>query len=1161
VRKRQRVESPAAAVDFVIEMGGGASSAAPKNDGGGSASSKSASSSISPASVLSVKDKLRAKELESQVFVLEERVSKDAARIRDLEARLRAAEAQVHAVAHGTASEAQDPSASQGLIANLSADQQECYAAIIKGKNRRDEKFLVEIFNRHKESIPHVEPIPEDDPESKAAFVYKEKKKGGLPAGKLVQALIDAHAAVIPQGEQEISQVMKQYDTSDNNMLEFLEFQQVVSMPDELEQWCTEKQLPLAADALRPLIGRGKDQLKMWSERSSSDIGHSAAAICAAIPGMLKELHQELVGAFAVQAEYLSEKLADPTNSKFSGFYSLSCGKIADFHKGLTGRIGMPNLDFFDAMRQEHCERAGFDVKFKTSNYGILTCPKSEWSYVVDNVACPDMLHNRRFVPISDLLLKRASHDAGLRREEVIAIVLYTGPMFQVYNTILRQYPPEDFKIYQDGDNLFTTTIFVLVSAIQKLCRLTRITEGMLLYRGLGGKADLPDIFFQPDQQGCTGYAEWGFLSTTCDRNVALDYSGKRQRLAKAMIMVIETSSIDRGADISEFSQYPGEQEYLFLPCSFIQRARRGNGIRYEVVDGCLVGVVAVRINLNIKTQTVEELLHQKQKLHLVSAKAMLQEVSFELKNWIASKDEHDLIPYIGDSSNFYEGIMAECKRIVTVHEKKKPSKYSNDETYRRLITEVLDCKINAIEATKWQETRMKLLSYDFGTAKVEARTLHEHSEDVCSVAFHFSEPILVTGSNDKTVKFWRFKHDNSSVTCVETIQAHRQSVNSVAFYSRRPMLATGSDDKTVKLWLLNNDFSGAKCVSTLKDHSESVIVVAFHSALPIFASASADNTVKLYLLNEEAPERMPECIATVTEEASVITCFAFHPSAPVFATGCRDSTVKLWEFRLDSRAVTCVATLEGHGEEAEEEEEEGGGGGDEEEDQEQEQEEEEEEEQEEQEQDEEGEGGEEDVGEGEFQEGEEDCYEEEEEKEEQESDDAGEESDYYDEEQDDYYEEEQEEEEEGTAENAGLVNCVAFHPTEPILASGSNDQTVKLWRLNSDCKGAKCFATLKTQAAPAAEQPSANKSMNAKQEWPGRVKSVSFHPKLPILASGCEDKTVQIWRLNPKDLFRGAKFVKLLKKHSNCVECVAFHPTAPFLASGGKDHNANLWR
>ena len=1152
-------------------MGGGASSASKSNAGG---SSNTASSSISPASVLSVKDKLRVKDLEAQVLVLEDRASKDAALIRDLEARVKAAEAQRHDVLRGTAPESKNPIVSDSLIAKHGAVetvQQECYAGIVKGNNRRNEKFLVDVFNRHKEKMPQVEPNPEDDPASRAAFVYKEKKRGGLPGQKLVQALTDADAPVIPQNEHDVAQVMKQYDTSDNNMLEFLEFQQVVSIPDELELWCNEKQLPLAADALRPLIGRGKDQLKTWSERSSSDISHSAAAICSVIPGMLNDLHQELVGAFTIQAEYESEKLANPTNSKFSGFYSMSCGKVAHFHKGLTKRIGMPNLDFFDAMRQEHCERAGFGDKFKTSNYSIETCPKMEWSYVVDNVECPDMLHHRRFVPISDLLQNKTSKDAKLRKEEVIAIVLYTGPMFQVYNTILRQYPEQVFQKYKDGDNLFTTTIFVLVSAIQKLCRTTRITEGTLLYRGLGGKLDLPPSFFQCDEQGCTGYTEWGFLSTTCDRNVALDYSGKKQRLAKAMIMVIETSSIDRGADISEFSQYPGEQEYLFLPCSFIQRARRGNGVRYEVVDGSLVGVVSVRINMNIKTQTIEELLKQKRNLHLVSAKAMLQEVDFELKSWIASKDKQALIPYIGDTSTFSEKIMADCKRIVHAHKKTKASEYSNDEIYRKLITEVLDCKIDAIESTKWQETRMKLLNHDFG-AKVEARTLHGHSEDVCGVAFHLTRPILATGSSDKTVKLWRFKHDNSSVACVETFQAHRKGVTSVAFHSRKPILATGSEDKSVKLWHMNADFSGAKCVSTLKDHTESVITVAFHSTLPIFGSASADNTVKLYLLNEDAPELgdllVPACIATVTGEASCITCFAFHPTARVLATGCRDATVSLWELSSDNKSVKRLGYLGGHRaqeEEEEEAEEEAEGDDAEEEDAEGEEGEEWEEEQE---------GGgeyqgeEEGEGEGEYEEegGEEEAYSDEEEEDVEDGEElsdaaveSAEESDNYDEE-GGYYDEEEYAEEEELAEGDDevLVTCVAFHPTEPILATGSNDKTVKLWKLNCDFTDAECFATLETNVAPVPEE---EKGPNTKQEWPGCVKSVAFHPKLPILATGCEDKSVQLWRLNPKNLFRGAKFMKSLKKHSNCVECVAFHPTAPFLASGGKDHNANLWR
>jgi hypothetical protein len=271
----------------------------------------------------------------------------------------------------------------------------------------------------------------------------------------------------------------------------------------------------------------------------------------------------------------------------------------------------MPHLNFKNAMRQEHCERAGCNVEFTTGNYKITTTPRQEWQYIVENVPCPDMRHKRRLVPISELLQLDSSKAAKLCEEEVVAIVLYTGPMFQIYNTILRRYPKEKFELFEKGDNQFSTTIFVLVSAVQKLSRFTRIPLGTQLYRGLGGKVDLPDIFFQIDDKGCSGYAEWGFLSTTSDRDVALGYSGVKERRPKAMVMVIETSSIDRGADISEFSQYPGEKEFLYLPCSFLQRARQGNG-RAQVVDGGLVAFVSVRVNLNIKTQTVEELREQK---------------------------------------------------------------------------------------------------------------------------------------------------------------------------------------------------------------------------------------------------------------------------------------------------------------------------------------------------------------------------------------------------------------------------------------------------------------------------------------------------------------------------------------------------------------------
>jgi WD40 repeat protein len=626
---------------------------------------------------------------------------------------------------------------------------------------------------------------------------------------------------------------------------------------------------------------------------------------------MLQELHLELQRAFAVKSQIEADMKADP--SKFNDFYKMACGSISDFHKGLTGRVGMPHLNFKSAMHQEHCERAGCDVEFTTGNYKITTTPKREWQYVVENVPCPDMGHARRLIPISNLLLLNVSQNAKLREEEVIAVVLYTGPMFQIYNTILRRYPDNKFATFRDGDNLFSTTIFVLVSAVQKLSRFTRIPFGTLLYRGLGGKMDLPEIFFQMDDYGCSGYAEWGFLSTTSDLDVALGYSGVKERRPKAIVMVIETSSIDRGADISEFSQYPGEKEFLYLPCSFVQRVRLGNG-RVQVVDGGLVTFVSAKVNLNIKTQTVEELQEQKKSLHMVSAKSILSEVQFELTDFIQSSTAQgvDLTQYVGNITKFVDDIIGKCRKVVESHEHMDAKDFVDDETHRRLINELWDTKADAIHAKKWQQTRMQVRSHDFGENTTCIATLEGHSHVVNSVAFHPTAPILATGSKDDTVKLWRLSSDNSSVTCVATLEGHSHFVNSVAFHPTAPILATGSSDQTVKLWRLSSDNSSATCVETLAGHSRKVLSVAFHPIAPMLATGSEDSIVKLWLLSSD--NSSATCVATLeghNEYSGCVHSVAFHPTAPILASCYSYDMVKLWRISSNQSSATCVATFE----------------------------------------------------------------------------------------------------------------------------------------------------------------------------------------------------------------------------------------------------------
>ena len=85
------------------------------------------------------------------------------------------------------------------------------------------------------------------------------------------------------------------------------------------------------------------------------------------------------------------------------------------------------------------------------------------------------------------------------------------APQFVCYNAVLRRFP----KDLYDRMGSYTTTIFVLISAVQKVARVMKLPEGIQLYRGMGGLMDLPEHFFREDAQGVKGFVEWGFVSTT----------------------------------------------------------------------------------------------------------------------------------------------------------------------------------------------------------------------------------------------------------------------------------------------------------------------------------------------------------------------------------------------------------------------------------------------------------------------------------------------------------------------------------------------------------------------------------------------------------------------------------------------------------------------
>ena len=346
---------------------------------------------------------------------------------------------------------------------------------------------------------------------------------------------------------------------------------------------------------------------------------------------------------------------AEEANSKYcltDGAFKGTFGSLEDFYKGPEAKIGYPNPNLFEGMHREHCLRSNAKRLVTTPNYNVTTCSDWEWRFVVcpENIPHPGFEyphtplvkdrsewsgldvsgkersswkgHGRRIQRPDEMMAdcKATMEKARIVREEFLALRLYTGPLYILYNAVLRGYP-RDLLEGLDG-NRYETTLFVIISGVSKLARITPIPANRLLYRGLGGML-LPDQFWKDTGQGFLGGVELGLMSTTSDRRVAVQYSGLERR--RAAIMEISAGRVDIGGSLGFLSQYPGEEEFLMPPLSCLEvvgRPRVEQTARGELI------VFPLRVNVNLKSVTVEELMGRRKGLHLAMEKNLREELA-----------------------------------------------------------------------------------------------------------------------------------------------------------------------------------------------------------------------------------------------------------------------------------------------------------------------------------------------------------------------------------------------------------------------------------------------------------------------------------------------------------------------------------------------------
>lgn len=207
--------------------------------------------------------------------------------------------------------------------------------------------------------------------------------------------------------------------------------------------------------------------------------------------------------------------------------------------------------------------------------------------------------------------------------------------------------------------------------------------------------------------------------------------------------MVITPSSVDRGACIEQFSQFPSEKEYLYVPMSFLQPLGSANDVCFIPASRGLVNAYAVRINCNLKSETVEQLISKKKDMHIAAFVAAVDEVRNEIQaefdacNGAArlarDRTRHQKDTGLGgeegkgswDMADVLSCITNQCTAVLQRHKALPPADFVDDGNFRSLVTDVLNTKQHAKEKLRlWLHDDNQLVVFWSGYTLRDAHRL-----------------------------------------------------------------------------------------------------------------------------------------------------------------------------------------------------------------------------------------------------------------------------------------------------------------------------------------------------------------------------------------------------------------------------------------------------
>ncbi len=156
-----------------------------------------------------------------------------------------------------------------------------------------------------------------------------------------------------------------------------------------------------------------------------------------------------------------------------------------------------------------------------------------------------------------------------------------------------------------------------------------------------------------------------------------------------------------------------------------------------------------------------------------------------------------------------------------------------------------------------------------------------------------------------------------------------------------------------------------------------------------------------------------------------------------------------------------------------------------------------------------------------------------------------------------------------------GSVNAVTFSPNSQLIATASVDNTIKLWKrdgtLLKTFEGEQdfnrvAFSADGTTLALASQdrtielwhwdddRATLEATLQGDDREVGSFNTVAFSPDDRLIAAGSDDATIKIWQ-------RDGTLIQTLNGHNNRVLSLAFSPDSQLIASASEDNTVKIWQ